>query len=130
MKVISKIGAGVHVARVRAAAFFSVLGSSTLPILAHAQDDAFETAGSVADSLIDIVNSLIIAAFGAILLAFFWGLAKYIFGGADEKANGKSLMFWGVIALAVAASVWGIKSVLVTTFGIGTDTSVTIPFAV
>lgn len=120
----------MHVTRVRVAAFFSVLGASTLPLLAYAQDDAFETANSVADSLIEIVNALIIAAFGLILLAFFWGLAKYIFGGADEKSNGKSLMFWGVIALAVAASVWGIKSVLVTTFGIGTDTSVTIPFAV
>ena len=44
------------------------------------------------------------------LLAFFWGLAKYIFHSNDEekKAEGKNIMIWGIVALFVMASVWGI----------------------
>lgn len=63
------------------------------------------------DSFSQIVDLLIILAAGVALLAFFWGLAKFIFRSAgDEKAveEGKRLMIWGVIALFVMVSVWGI----------------------
>ena len=42
---------------------------------------------------------------------FFWGLAKYIRSGAgSEKAaeEGKRVMIWGVAALFIAGSIWGI----------------------
>ena len=45
------------------------------------------------------------------LLVFVWGLAKFIFRlGGDEKAvtEGKNLMAWGLIALFVMVSIWGI----------------------
>jgi len=57
---------------------------------------------------------------GLALLAFFWGLAKYIFAADDEKkkGDGKRLMIMGVIALAVMVSVWGLVRFLGTAFGI------------
>jgi|SRR3989338_322212 len=58
-----------------------------------------------------LINPLIVILVGAALLVFFWGLAKFIFRvGGDEKAveGGKRLMIWGLIALFIMISVWGI----------------------
>ena len=47
---------------------------------------------------------------GIALLIFFWGLVKFIFAQGSEtaKADGKKVMLWGLIALFVMVSVWGI----------------------
>ena len=45
------------------------------------------------------------------LLVFIWGLVKFISRvGGDEKAiiEGKKLMIWGLIALFIMISIWGI----------------------
>ena len=66
--------------------------------------DLIRAVGSLIDPLIEI-------SVGLALLAFFWGLAKFIFRvGGDEKAveEGKRIMKWGLIALFVMVSVWGI----------------------
>ena len=58
-----------------------------------------------------LVNPLIAVAVGLALLAFFWGLAKFLFRvSGDEKAieGGKRTMKWGLIALFIIVSVWGI----------------------
>ncbi len=66
-----------------------------------------------------IVDSLIPVVFALILLAFFWGLAKFVFGvGKEGKDEGKNIMLWSVIALFVAASIWGIVNVMQGLFGI------------
>ncbi|MFZ2484737.1 MAG: hypothetical protein WAX80_00530 [Minisyncoccia bacterium] len=59
----------------------------------------------------NLINITIGVVFGMALLVFFWGLAKFIFHvGGDEKAvdEGKRIMKWGLLALFVAVSVWGI----------------------
>jgi hypothetical protein len=60
--------------------------------------------------VIDIINPLLYIIAGLALLAFFWGLVKFISRAGDEKshAEGKSLMVWGLIALFVMVSVYGI----------------------
>ena len=58
-----------------------------------------------------LINPIIAILVGVALLAFFWGLARFIFRvGGDEKAvdEGKRIMKWGLIALFVMVSVWGI----------------------
>jgi Ni,Fe-hydrogenase I cytochrome b subunit len=58
-----------------------------------------------------LINTSIAIVIALGLLAFFWGLAKFIFKvGGDEKAvdDGKRIMKWGLIALFVMVSVWGI----------------------
>ncbi|MEX0932474.1 MAG: hypothetical protein WDZ61_01080, partial [Parcubacteria group bacterium] len=62
-------------------------------------------------SLIELIAQLTIVVAGLALLAFFWGLAKFIFRvGGDENAvdEGRRIMTWGIIALFVMMSVWGI----------------------
>jgi hypothetical protein len=56
------------------------------------------------------INALILIVMGIALLVFFWGLTKYIFeqGNETAKTQGKGVMVWGLIALTVMVSVWGI----------------------
>ena len=86
-----------------------------LPVLAAFPIVVFAQ-GRITYLLIDakfIIRTLITIAVAVALLAFFWGLARFIFKvGGDEKAveQGKALMKWGLIALFVIVSVWGIIS--------------------
>ena len=64
------------------------------------------------DATYNLVNdTLIPLAFSLCLLYFFWGVAQYIRSGAGgEKAaeEGRNRMVYGVIALFVVFSIWGI----------------------
>ncbi|MFA5838391.1 MAG: pilin [Candidatus Paceibacterota bacterium] len=64
------------------------------------------------------------------LLYFFYGLARYILnaGNEEKKAEGKNIMIYGIIALFVMVSVWGLVSILVTTLGITTGGTENLPF--
>jgi len=79
---------------------------------------------------IDLILIIIPIVVAMALLVFFWGLVKFIFrvGSGDEKAveEGKNLMKWGLIALFVMVSVWGIISLMSGEFGFGS--SLTLPF--
>jgi amino acid permease len=51
--------------------------------------------------------------------AFFWGLTVAIFStGQEDKAKGKSLMVWGLIAIFIIFSLWGIITFIGNIFGI------------
>jgi hypothetical protein len=79
-----------------------------MPLMAGAQLSG--TRGFIL-RIMDIVELLIILVAALALLAFFFGLMKFIFKvGGDEKAieQGRNLMKWGIIALFVMMSVWGI----------------------
>jgi len=56
------------------------------------------------------VAALIPVIFGLAIVYFFWGLVKYIKSAGDPKAagEGKSIMIYGVIAIAVMVSLYGI----------------------
>jgi hypothetical protein len=59
------------------------------------------------DLLLDLVNTTIPVISALALLAFFYGLARFIARvGGDEKAvtEGKSFMVWGLVALFVMVS--------------------------
>jgi len=54
------------------------------------------------------------------LLFFLWGLAKFILVAGDEKEKerGKNIMIWGIVALFVMVSIWGLVSLLRSNLGI------------
>jgi len=60
------------------------------------------------DSTGDIVSLLIRISVAVALLVFFWGLAKFVVKAGDEVEEGKRIMKWGILALFVMISVWGI----------------------
>ncbi len=78
------------------------------------------TFSTLIDIFLDLIQAAIPVIAGMTLLVFFWGLAKFIVAvGGDEKAvaEGKNLMIWGVLALFVMISIWGILGFLSDQFG-------------
>ena len=53
-----------------------------------------------------MIRTLIPILIGLALVVFFWGIIQYLFTDAKEK--GSKLMFWGIVALFVMVSVWGL----------------------
>jgi hypothetical protein len=64
---------------------------------------------SVVDKLVGILLTLAI-------LAFFFGLVKYIWGAGQGRDEGKAIMVWGVVAIFVMVSIWGLVNILQRTF--------------
>jgi hypothetical protein len=54
--------------------------------------------------------------------AFIWGIIQFFLNPENEekRKNGKSYMIWGIIALFVMISMWGLVGVLSNTFGVKT----------
>jgi len=69
-------------------------------------------------SLVNLLVPLVIAIG---LLLFIWGLVQYIVVSGDEAATeeGRRKMVWGVIALFVIVSVWGLVALLGQLTGVG-----------
>ncbi|MEX0924832.1 MAG: hypothetical protein WDZ82_02730 [Candidatus Paceibacterota bacterium] len=97
------------------------------PAVALAQD--LSGVENLIDSVQDIVNTLIPIMFALIVIAFFYGLARYVFNADNEDARdqGKRIMVGGVIALTVAALIWGIVSWIGNILGIEEDSNQTVP---
>jgi len=79
-----------------------------VPLVASAQE--LGNIEALVQSFGNIIDMLIPIAFTLILLAFFWGLARYVMNADDEEARdqGKRIMIGGIIALFVASAIWGI----------------------
>ena len=90
------------------------------PAIAFAQlsnvQDIIESVKNIIDILIPLVAALA-------LLYFFWGLAKFILNSGDPEAKeaGKSIMIWGIVALFVIVSVWGLVRFVGDAFNIDQD---------
>lgn len=78
----------------------------------------------------DIIDLLIPIFIAVALLVFFWGLIVYIKSAgssADKAAEGKTFMIYGVIALFVMVSVWGLIGFLGRAVGVQQETTIPIP---
>lgn len=61
---------------------------------------------SVVAYIIGIINSLVLVLAAAALLVFMWGVFQYIYNAGAKK--NRTLMLWGLVALFVLFSIWGI----------------------
>ncbi len=71
-----------------------------------------------------INNSLIPLMFALAVVYFVWGVIQFVILGAGEetkRTQGKQCMIWGIIALAVMLSIWGLVAILGSTFGVETN---------
>lgn len=68
--------------------------------------------------IFSVINPLIVLVSSLALLYFLWGVSKYIIHGGNEekRAEGYQMMIYGIIALFVMVSVWGLVGVLANTF--------------
>lgn len=57
----------------------------------------------------DLIRQATTVVAGLALLVFFWGLVKFIRSVSETgKTEGRTFMIWGIVALFVMMSVWGI----------------------
>lgn len=89
---------------------------------------SFAFAAEGLKGVLDVIGDLIGLATPIVvalaLLYFFWGLAQYILsqGSEEKKKDSKNIMIWGILALFIMVSVWGIVNVVRDTFELTDDT--------
>ena len=69
------------------------------------------------------INLFIRIILGLALIYFFWGIAQFVLNAGDPKklAEGKTKMVWGIVALFVFLSIFGIIYFIGNTLGIGVN---------
>ena len=100
-----------------------IIGSSILS-LGLVAVPALASAASLFDTL-SLANTFL----NALIVVFFWGLIKYLWGSgssAESAHEGLQIMMYGVIAIFVMVSIWGIIRLLQNTFKV-TSTDPIIP---
>lgn len=72
-----------------------------------------------------LLNLFIRVVFGFAVLFFFWGTGQFILNAGVEKTRneGKQKMLWGIIALFVMVSIFGIIRFAGSALGINVDTT-------
>lgn len=77
------------------------------PLLVSAQLENIE---GLMGTVLDLLGILVLIIIALALVFFLWGVAKFILnaGDAEAQSQGKQIMFWGIIALFVMVSVWGL----------------------
>ena len=71
-----------------------------------------------------INDSVIPLIFAGAVVTFVWGVVQFVILGAGEeekRTRGKQLMIWGIIALTVMLSVWGLVKIVGSTFNLNTS---------
>ncbi|MBP9757635.1 MAG: hypothetical protein KBD06_03490, partial [Candidatus Pacebacteria bacterium] len=86
------------------------LTAIALPSSVLAQGRGLEgTMGTVMQLLNGAIGLLVLLA----IVAFFWGVIRYMFGdGATAKSDGLKFMMYGIITIFVMVSIWGIIKLL------------------
>jgi len=104
---------------------FVIAALTFAPAVAFAQSlGNLETLLRSIGRLIDIALPIVVAIG---LLAFFWGIVKFIFGGEEAKKEGQTLMIWGLVALFVMVSVWGLVRFIGNAVGVGQGETIVVP---
>lgn len=86
-------------------------------------------AGQGLAGVLDVISSLISTAVPIVIslavLYFLWGLATYLL--RQEKEAGKEMMVWGIIALFIMVSIWGLVNLLKDTFNLDDNINIENP---
>ena len=92
-----------------------------MPILAFAQAPAPAPSTDVDKAVARLqstIGNVTILLLAIATLVFIWGVIQFITSAGDptKRGEGRQLMLWGIIALAVIAAAWAIANVLVNYF--------------
>ncbi len=96
------------------------ISALALPVFAFAQGQPLSNVTGLVTQIGTIISTALPILVALALLFFFYGLARFILASGDEEArkNGKHIMIWGIVALFVMVSVWGLVSFLGDALGI------------
>jgi hypothetical protein len=98
--------------------FFKKLGIiifAVAPLIAWAQQRDLKL---LMELVVNILATIVPIVFGIALAVFFFGIAQFILSVSDsqKKTEGRQIIVWGIIALFVMVSLWGIVKTLKATF--------------
>lgn len=92
--------------------------ASSLPLIGFAQvaNNIRQLGGDVSNIFQGVVAVLI----GLAVVVFLWGLFKYITESNNEskRQDAKNYMIYGVVAIFIMISVWGLVEILANTTGL------------
>lgn len=99
--------------------FIIGISALALPVVAFAQTPLGNVSRLI-DEIGRIIDNALPILVALALLFFFYGLVRFILSGGDEsaKVSAKHTMLWGIVALFVMVSVWGLVSFLGDALGI------------
>ncbi len=88
------------------------------PAISLANQDDDKGLSGVIETLTNLANSIYGLILTLIIIAFAWGVLKFVFQSGDDQKKGKDMMIWSIIAITVLFSIWGIVNLFTNTFGI------------
>ena len=97
-----------------------------LPLIVSAAGTAQDIVSPIATNVLSLVKILVTVVFVLAVVAFGWGIVQFIFAGGDPASLGKakSFLLWGVIGMAVMASVFGLIDFMQRYFGVSNSSLV------
>ena len=100
-----------------------IAGAALLPAMAFAQ--SFNYVFNVLDAIRRFVQVATPIIIGLAMLFFLYGLMKFILAAGDEEKRtaGKQIMIWGIVALFIMVSVWGLVQLIGTNVGVNPTTA-------
>ncbi len=108
--------------------FIAAGASFLLPAIAFAAPtfDFIEGTLDGIQRLVEIATPVVI---GLAMLFFLYGLMKFVLSAGDEekKKEGQQIMIWGIVALFVMVSVWGLVNLLGEETGVEQGGDIDIP---
>ena len=96
-----------------------IAGGVLFPVVSSA---AFSNIQTLITDFKGLINTAIPLVVGLALLYFLWGVGQFILKAGNDQARneGKQRMIWGIVALFVIFSIWGIIWWVGDLFGIPT----------
>jgi hypothetical protein len=95
-----------------------------LPFVTFAQNDAINAFVTTINGWVSLLMPTLIAI---ALVLFLWGVLRYLFSkDGVTKKEARDFMMWGIVALFVMVSVWGLVKVIQTII-FGDNANVTSP---
>jgi len=91
-----------------------------LPFMAFAQTSNLNYISTLIDDANGLLDQLVVLLIALAVVWFIWNVIKYTMSDDEEKkGQAKGQMIWGIIAIAVIVSIWGLVAILQGIFGVG-----------
>lgn len=94
-----------------------------LPLLASAQNATYVS--NLITQAKNLLDQLVVFLMAFAVVWFIWNVIRFTMASdEDKKADARKQMIWGIVALAVIFSIWGLVSLLQTIFGVQSTNAV------
>lgn len=100
-----------------------------VPFIVSAQIQPLNNVQQIVTGIRDVVRLLGPIVYSLSIIFFFWGVGKYALSAGNPKSvqDGKSIMIYGVIAIAVMSSIYGLVFFLQVSLGVTDRRYPTVP---